>query len=170
MSHTYVFKSINIIKFSSFSGETVRFHRISSSRKRGMINTPNMLHRRIIEKSGELRTKLYGTEHVTLFSWKYVKDFFISIINLSWITIYMTFFSIIFGSWFVFAVIWCFIFWLHGDFGDDEDPLYEQNNRKCATNILGFTSCFLFSGNRFYIQISKYFILSSYIFYESSRV
>ena len=119
-----------------------------------MINTPNMLHRRIIEKSGELRTKLYGTEHVTLFSWKYVKDFFISIINLSWITIYMTFFSIIFGSWFVFAVIWCFIFWLHGDFGDDEDPSYEYNNRKCATNILGFTSCFLFSGNRFYIPIS----------------
>ena len=158
MSHTYVFTSINIIKFSSFSGETARFHRMISSRKRGMINTSNILPRRIIEKSGELRTKLYGTGHVTLFSWKYVKDFFISIINLSWITIYMTFFSIIFGSWFVFAVIWCFIFWLHGDFGDDEDPSYEYNNRKCATNILGFTSCFLFSGKRFSIPIFLHFI------------
>ena len=98
--------------------------------------------RRIVEKNGVLRTKL-GMKHATLFSWQYIKDFFISTMHLGWTALYLTFFSLFFGSWFGFAVLWWFVFWLHGDFDDT------QKNGTCATNINGFTSCFLFSGNIF---------------------
>ena len=95
--------------------------------------------RRIVEKNGNLRTKL-GIKHATLFSWQYIKDFFISTMHLGWTTLYLTFIGLFFGSWFGFAIVWWFVFWFHGDF---EAGLTIDT---CATNIFGFTSCFLFSG------------------------
>ena len=91
--------------------------------------------KRIIEKNGKLRTT---NHYVKLFSWKYIKDFFISTMNLSWVTIFLTFFVIVFGSWFGFALAYGLIFWMHGDFHGEHD--------KCVTNMHDFTSCFLFSG------------------------
>ena len=98
-----------------------------------------MTRGRIVGKKGELKTKNDRQEEESLFSCKYIKDMFISTLNLSWITIYMTFSAIFFGSWFMFAVVWYFIFWIHGDFDEDQ-------NDPCASNIKDFTSCFLFSG------------------------
>ena len=95
--------------------------------------------RRIVEKNGELRTKL-GMQHVKLFSWQYIKDFFISTMHLSWTTLYVTFSGLYFGSWFGFAVVWWIVFWFHGDFDGS------KTNETCAKSIYGFTSCFLFSG------------------------
>ena len=95
--------------------------------------------KRIIEKNGKLRTT---NHYVKLFSWKYIKDFFISTMNLSWVTIFLTFFVIVFGSWFGFALAYGLIFWMHGDFHGEHD--------KCVTNMHDFTSCFLFSGLLFW--------------------
>ena len=96
--------------------------------------------RRIVGKNGELRTKL-GIQHATLFSWQYTKDYFISTMHLRWTILHLIFSGLYFGSWFGFAVVWWFVFWFHGDFEGG------NRNETCATNIFGFTSCFLFSGN-----------------------
>ena len=102
--------------------------------------------RRIVEKNGELRTKL-GIKHGALFSWQYIKDYFITTMHLGWITLYLTFFGLFFGSWFGFAVVWWFVFWFHGDFD------ISKKNGACATNIYGFASCFLLSGNIIFINL-----------------
>ena len=93
---------------------------------------------RIISKNGELRTKIDSKEEDGLFSCKYIKDIFISTLNLNWFWIYMMFSAAFFGSWLLFAVVWYLIFLVHGDFDDTTNT--------CVSDINDFTSCFLFSG------------------------
>ena len=94
---------------------------------------------RIVSKTGELRTKIDSKEDDSLFSCKYIKDIFISTLNLSWFWTYMMFSAAFLGSWLIFAVVWYIIFWIHDDFNRDEEE-------KCVSNVKDFTTCFLFSG------------------------
>ena len=94
---------------------------------------------RIVSKTGELRTKIDSKEDDSLFSCKYIKDIFISTLNLSWFWTYMMFSAAFLGSWLIFAVVWYIIFLVHDDFDKDE-------TEKCVANVKDFTTCFLFSG------------------------
>ena len=103
-------------------------------------------------KNGDLRTKIDSTEDDSLFSCKYVKDIFISTLNLSWSWIYLLFSAAFLGSWLIFAVVWYIIFLVHGD--------YNSDGNECVANInkdATFTSLFLFSRK---LNFSRILILS----------
>lgn len=94
---------------------------------------------RLVTKSGALNTvsaNVYKKD-------KLVKDFFISAIRLNWSWIFLLFASSFFISWLIFAVLWYIIFTVHGDF--DEANLANETFVPCASAIVDFTSCFLFS-------------------------
>ena len=101
----------------------------------------NLKRSRIVAKNGELRTKIDSKEEDSLFSCKYVKDIFISTLNLNWFWIYLLFSAAFLGSWLLFAVVWYIIFLVHEDYKDD--------TAKCVDGLnvdSSFTSLFLFSG------------------------
>ena len=95
-------------------------------------------------KNGELRTVINSKQDESWFSCKYVKDIFISIITLNWWWISLMFSSAFCGSWLIFALIWYLIFWVHGDF--EQSNMNDSDFTSCASAIVDFTSCFLFSG------------------------
>ena len=95
---------------------------------------------RIVLKNGELRTKIDSKEEDSLFSCKYIKDIFISTLNLDWFSIFVIFSAAFFGSWLFFAVVWYLIVIVHEDHGDS------NGYGKCVDNVQDFTTSFLFSG------------------------
>ena len=72
---------------------------------------------------------------------RFLKDFFTSMIDLPWSWTLLSFAASFFVSWFLFAGIWYLVILLHGDL-DLELP---EDHVVCVDNILDFTSCFLFS-------------------------
>jgi potassium inwardly-rectifying channel subfamily J len=56
-----------------------------------------------------------------MFFFRYLKDFFTSMIDLGWRWIFLYFAASFFVSWLFFAVIWYLIMLVHGDFIPEED-------------------------------------------------
>jgi potassium inwardly-rectifying channel subfamily J len=56
-----------------------------------------------------------------LFFFRYLKDFFTSMIDLGWRWIFLYFAASFFVSWLFFAVIWYLVMLVHGDFIPGED-------------------------------------------------
>ena len=72
-----------------------------------------------------------------------LKDLFLSSIHLSWPWTFFNLFASYFISWFLFALIWFLIGYIHGDF---ELPGERQvEHAVCVENVVDFTSAFLFS-------------------------
>ena len=87
-----------------------------------------------------------------------LKDFFTSMVDLSWSWTLFSFAASFYISWLIFAVVWYMVVLLHGEecghglvkylhhvlAGDlaEDKP---DNHKVCVENIVDFTSCFLYS-------------------------
>ena len=94
---------------------------------------------RLVAKNGNINTisTTDGNSH------KFFKDFFITLLDLNWGTIFLLFATTFFSSWLIFATLWYLTFLQHGDF--DEANRKNATFRTCVSAIEDFTSCFLFS-------------------------
>jgi len=74
-------------------------------------------------------------------SFRYLKDFFTSMIDLPWSWTLLSFAASFYISWVFFAAIWYLVVLSNGDLATsvDDDHVF------CVDNIKSFTSCFLFS-------------------------
>ena len=72
---------------------------------------------------------------------RFLKDFFTSMIDLDWSWTLFTFATAFFTSWLLFACVWYLVALSHGDLGSS----LPEDHVHCVENIQGFTSCFLFS-------------------------
>ena len=104
---------------------------------------------RIVAKNGDLRTKVDHKEDDSLFSCKYMKDIFISTLNLNWFWIYLLFSAAFLGSWLLFAVVWYIIFLVHEDYHTDANKCVDGINVEAS-----FTSLFLFSRKSYQKKLS----------------
>ena len=94
-----------------------------------------------------------------MFFCRLLKDFFTSMIDMSWSWTFFCFAASFYISWLVFAVVWYLVVLLHGEgCGGVLDRLYlhhgfagdlaedkPEDHKVCVENILDFTSCFLYS-------------------------
>jgi len=71
----------------------------------------------------------------------FFNDFFTSMIGLAWSWTLLSFATSFFISWLVFACIWLFCIWIHGDLEES----YSYKHNFCVDNVNSFTSCFLYS-------------------------
>jgi len=96
---------------------------------------------RVVSKHGRLNTFVRPDEKEE--QHRYLKDFFISAIDLSWSWTLFSFAASFFMSWLLFAGVWYLVVLLHGDLlPESERP---SDHVMCVDNIKDFTSCFLFS-------------------------
>jgi len=96
---------------------------------------------RVVSKHGRLNTFVRPAEKEE--QHRYLKDFFISMIDLSWSATLLCFAASFVVSWLVFAGLWYALALSHGDLQPRED--WPANHSVCVDNIHDFTSCFLFS-------------------------
>jgi len=117
-------------------------------KKSGLLNVlaRTSTKNRICTKKGELN--LFTDTEVEKETKNFFGDIFVSVIKLNWGWINFIFATFFFLSWLVFAVIWYWILWSHGDF----DPkLNSENNTDftpCVSSLglnAPFTSSYLFS-------------------------
>ncbi|CAB4058528.1 KCNJN [Lepeophtheirus salmonis] len=137
------FVSADIItKPFNFVSGNVRKARFNPFRKKsGLLNVlaRQATRNRIVSKNGNINTIFTseGKAH------HFMKDFFISTLELSWTWTFFMFAFVFFFSWLMFASVWYLTFLIHGDF------LPENKSNKsftpCVSAIEDFTSCFLFS-------------------------
>jgi len=96
---------------------------------------------RVVSKHGKLNTHRKTDE--TQESHRILKDFFTTMIDLTWSWTFFSFAASFFISWLLFGVIWYIVAYVHGDFlPEDERP---EDFQVCVDNLVDFTSCFLFS-------------------------
>ena len=88
-----------------------------------------------------LPQKQNGSIQPQIFSFRFLKDFFTSMIDLPWSWTLLSFATSFLTSWSVFAVIWYLVVLTHGDLSEERG----EEHIPCVDNINGFTSCFLFS-------------------------
>jgi len=125
----------------SYAGETKKWNPFrKKSGILGVIHAQTKKNR-VVSKHGKLntirKTEELGEGH------RFLKDFFTSMIDLSWSTTLLSFAASFFISWLAFAVVWYIIVYVHGDL--DPENLKDENHVVCVDNIKDFTSCFLFS-------------------------
>lgn len=96
---------------------------------------------RVVSKHGKLNTFVRSEEKEE--QHRYLKDFFISMIDMSWSLTLCSFAASFFISWLLFAVIWYFVVLHHGDLLPESSR--PPGHVNCVDNIQDFTSCFLFS-------------------------
>ena len=75
--------------------------------------------------------------------YRYLKDFFTSMIDLAWSWTLLWFCTAFYLSWLIFSVVWFLIALAHGDL-DPRDPDRDVT-KVCVENVKDFTSAFLFS-------------------------
>jgi len=93
---------------------------------------------RVVSKHGHVNT--YRKEEDTEQNHRYLKDCFISMIDMPWHWTILSFGASFYISWLVFAVLWYIVALEHGDLEEDRDP-----DKVCVDKLHDFTSCFLFS-------------------------
>ena len=90
---------------------------------------------------------------LSLFDWnclkdplpsRFLKDFFTSLIELSWWWTIFWFSASFFLSWLLFGVVWFLVAIVHGDL-DPEYLAAHPDHVVCVDNIEDFTTAFLFS-------------------------
>jgi len=111
-------------------------------KKSGIMNVIHAQSKRnrVVSKHGKINTYNRGMDQQE----RLLKDFFTSLIDLSWAWTIFSFAASFFLSWLFFAVIWYLIALGHGDL--DPGNLEEGSNHTvCVENIGDFTESFLFS-------------------------
>jgi len=94
---------------------------------------------RVVSKHGRINTFSRSEEENE--NHRLLKDFFTSMIDLSWSWTLFSFAASFYISWLAFAVIWYLVVYAHGDLADNKP----DNHTVCVDNIVDFTSCFLYS-------------------------
>ena len=94
---------------------------------------------RVVSKHGRLNTYRRAEENQE--SHRFLKDFFTSMIDLSWSWTLLSFATSFIISWVVFACLWYLVVLTHGDLSLQ----LPDDHVACVDNIQDFTSCFLFS-------------------------
>ena len=88
-----------------------------------------------------------------------LKDFFTSMVDLSWSWTLFSFAASFYISWLIFAVVWYMVVLLHGEecgqvivrrclhsgLAGDLAEDRPDSHKVCVENIVDFTSCFLYS-------------------------
>jgi len=95
---------------------------------------------RLVSKHGKINTYNRGTDQQE----RLLKDFFTSMIDLSWFWTIFCFSASFFISWLFFGVIWYLIALGHGDL-DPANLVEDSNHTVCVENINDFAESFLFS-------------------------
>ncbi len=143
--NVFEFMSADILakpfNFVSGSSSRNRFNPFKK-KKSGLLNVlaKQATRNRLVGKSGAVNTMsaLDGKTH-HLF-----KDFFISLLDLSWRWVFCLFAAGFLSSWFLFACIWYLTLLQHGDF-EEANRWPNSSHVPCVQTINDFTSCFLFS-------------------------
>ena len=81
--------------------------------------------RRLVEKNGDLRVINIGMEEKSLL---FLKDGWTTLVDLRWRYLALIFFASFLLSWFMFALVWHIMFWLHGDL--------EEGGIICRKNLI----------------------------------
>ena len=62
---------------------------------------------------------------ISRFLFRYLKDFFTSMIGATWLWTILCFAASFFSSWFLFAIVWYIVAYAHGEdddnYNDDDD-------------------------------------------------
>ncbi|XP_058866314.1 ATP-sensitive inward rectifier potassium channel 1-like [Acipenser ruthenus] len=95
---------------------------------------------RLVSKDGQCNIKLGHVEEKNRMA--FLSDIWTTFLDMRW-RYKMTIFNVVFlGSWFIFAVFYYVIAYVHGDLLEFDPP---QNHTPCVFNVFGLTSAFLFS-------------------------
>jgi len=94
---------------------------------------------RVVSKHGKINTFTKPDEAHE--KHRLLKDFFTSMIDLSWSWTLFIFAASFYISWLLFAVVWYLVVLQHGDLNEHKP----ENHTVCVENIVDFTSCFLYS-------------------------
>jgi len=94
---------------------------------------------RVVSKHGRINT--FSRSEEANENHRLLKDFFTSMIDLSWSWTLFSFAASFYISWLAFAAIWYLVVYTHGDLADNKP----DNHTVCVDNIVDFTSCFLYS-------------------------
>lgn len=94
---------------------------------------------RVVSKHGKLNT--YRKPDENREKHRYLKDFFTSMIDLSWSWTLLGFAASFYISWVLFAFIWFLILYCNGDLASHVG----EDHQFCVDNVKTFTECFLFS-------------------------
>ena len=127
--------------FNFVSGNVSKTRFNPFRKKSGLLNVlaKQSTRNRIVAKNGTLNTvSNAGTK-----THHFLKDFFITVLDLGWMWIFFFFAAAFFSSWLLFALVWYLTFLQHGDF--DPENLANETFVPCVSAIQDFTSCFLFS-------------------------
>nr|CAD7592276.1 unnamed protein product [Timema genevievae] len=117
----------------------------SSSRKGRYVEIdvmePSM---RKIKKSGYFN---FVNKNDTEYRIRYFKDMVSTIIDMKWRWVLLILNASFFLTWFLFAVLWWLIAYVHGDLDPEHLPEFQEAIGwiPCVTNIHNFTSAFMFS-------------------------
>ncbi|KAJ8950680.1 hypothetical protein NQ318_012760 [Aromia moschata] len=78
---------------------------------------------------------------------KFIRDIYTTLVDSRWRWTFAMLSMGFFGSWFIFAVAWWLIAFLHGDLEPNHLPMNQlaSNWTPCVLEVYGFSSCFLFS-------------------------
>eukprot|EP00095_Tigriopus_kingsejongensis_P004647 maker-scaffold29_size597861-snap-gene-3.9 protein:Tk04647 transcript:maker-scaffold29_size597861-snap-gene-3.9-mRNA-1 annotation:"g protein-activated inward rectifier potassium channel 3-like isoform x3" len=127
--------------FNFVSGNVSKSRFNPFRKKSGLLNvlSKQSTRNRIVSKNGTLNTMsaAYGKRH------HFLKDIFITMIDIGWGWIFVVFATVFILSWLLFAIVWYLTILQHGDFEE-----VNQTNASfvpCVDSIKDFTSCFLFS-------------------------
>lgn len=127
--------------FNFVSGNVSKSRFNPFRKKSGLLNVlaKQSTRNRIVSKNGTLNTMSAadGKRH------HFLKDIFITMIDISWGWIFVVFATGFILSWFLFAIVWYLTMVQHGDF--DEENIRNETFVPCVSAINDFTSCFLFS-------------------------
>lgn len=94
---------------------------------------------RVVSKHGRINTARKDEKFTE--GHRFLKDFFTSMIDLTWGWTFFSFAASFFISWLLFAVVWYIVVLVHGDLDEDRP----EDHVVCVDKINDFTSCFLFS-------------------------
>ena len=75
---------------------------------------------------------------ISRFLFRYLKDFFTSMIGATWLWTILCFAASFFSSWFLFAIVWYIVAYAHGeddDNGDDDDNDNDDNDEDARTYL-----------------------------------
>jgi len=96
---------------------------------------------RVVSKHG--RINVYRVNEDNENKHRYLKDFFTSMIDLTWAKTLLLFCTSFYISWLLFSVVWYLLALSHGDLLPSSS--LPSDHVACVENIKDFTSCFLFS-------------------------
>ncbi|CAG9832715.1 unnamed protein product [Diabrotica balteata] len=114
----------------------------SSFKLKPRLNTTNLPYIRAVAKNGDCNIYPSNVQKK-----RFLRDIFTTLIDMKWRYTFTVFSLGFIITWTIFAILWWFIAYYHGDLDDRHLPMNQMasNWTPCVTDIYNFRSCFLFS-------------------------